>query len=223
MEAELAYGGKQVLLVIGALLPIVNPLGNAPIFLGMTSWATTELRRILAWRIAVNAFFLLLVSIFFGSRILGLFGLSLPVVQVAGGLLVGTAGWLLLQPGAEKVWAHETTSWSAAEVVEHAFYPLAFPLTVGPGAISVAVTVGANTMRSPMPAWVLISVLFISTGLIATSIYYCYRFADNVPRLLGQNGTRIFLRLTAFILLCIGVQIFWNGVSALVDSLPHAR
>ena len=140
IESELAYAAKEVLLVVGALLPIVNPLGSAPIFLSMTSWAPTEVRQVLASRIAVNAFFLVLASIFFGSHILGLFGISLPVVQVGGGLLVAASGWRLLQPGAENVSVHETTSWSADEVIERAFYPLTFPLTVGPGSVSVAIT-----------------------------------------------------------------------------------
>ena len=87
----------EVLLVIGALLPIVNPLGNAPIFLAMTSWGSTEMRQVLAWRIAVNAFTLLLVSIFIGSHILAFFGISVPIVQVGGGLLVAAAGWRLLE------------------------------------------------------------------------------------------------------------------------------
>jgi len=223
MESELAYAAKEVLLVVGALLPIVNPLGNAPIFLSITSWAPAELRRVLAWRIAVNAFALLLISIFLGTHILTLFGISLPVVQVCGGLLVGAAGWRLLQPGAEKVSLHETTSWSANEVIERAFYPLTFPLTVGPGSVSVAITLGVNTMRRHTPLWAFTGALLIATALIALSVYFCYRFAYKLPQLLGENGTRIFLRLSAFILLCIGVQILWNGVTALIMSLPHVQ
>jgi multiple antibiotic resistance protein len=221
MESELAYAAKELLLVVGALLPIVNPLGSAPIFLGMTSWASIEVRQVLAWRIAVNAFVLMLLSVFFGSHILGLFGISLPVVQVAGGLLVAAAGWGLLQPGAEKVWAHETTSWSPDEVIERAFYPLTFPLTVGPGSISVAITLGANTTRTHMPLWAFTGALLIATAIIALSVYFCYRFAYKMPQLLGENGTRIFLRFSAFILLCIGVQILWNGINGLMMSLPH--
>ena len=139
---------------LGALLPIVNPLGSAPIFLSMTSWAPTEVRQVLASRIAVNAFVLVLASIFFGSYILGLFGISLPIVQIGGGLLVAAAGWRLLSPGAEKL-SDGGTAWSAEQVIERAFYPLTFPLTVGPGSISVAITLGANTMHRHMPLWAL--------------------------------------------------------------------
>ncbi len=108
-------------------------------------------------------------------------------------------------------------------MIERAFYPLTFPLTVGPGSISVAITLGANTLHRHLPLWAFIGALLIATALIAVSVYFCYRFAYKLPSLLGENGTRIFLRLSAFILLCIGLQILWNGVSALATSLPPVR
>ena len=138
--------------MIAALLPIVNPLGNAPIFLAMTSWCSTDMRRVLAWRIAVNGFILLLVSIFTGSHILAFFGISLPVVQIGGGLLVAAAGWRLLDTRGDELTSADATAWSPDEVIRRAFYPLTLPLTVGPGSISVAITLGcqhdANTDAS---------------------------------------------------------------------------
>jgi multiple antibiotic resistance protein len=222
MEPEFANAAKEILLVLGALLPIVNPLGSAPIFLSMTSWAPTEVRQVLASRIAVNAFVLVLASMFVGSYILGLFGISLPVVQIGGGLLVAAAGWRLLSPGAEKL-SDDATAWSDDEVIERAFYPLTFPLTVGPGSISVAITLGANTMHRHMPLWAFIGALLSATAFVAGAVYFCYRFAYKIPQILGENGMRIFLRLSAFIVLCIGVQILWNGVTALIMSLPHVH
>jgi multiple antibiotic resistance protein len=223
MKTELIAAGKEMLLVIGALLPIVNPLGNAPIFLAMTSWGSTEIRQVLAWRIAVNAFTLLLLSIFIGSHILTFFGISLPIVQVGGGLLVAAAGWRLLDIREDELTTADTTAWSPDEVIRRAFYPLTLPLTVGPGSISVAITLGANTMRSQIALWAVITAILIATAVVAVSIYFCYRFADKMARLLGDNGTRIFLRLSAFIVLCVGVQIVWNGAIGLVASLPGDR
>ena len=78
-------------------------------------------------------------------------------------------------------------------------------------------------MRTQIALWAVITAILIAIAVVAVSIYFCYRFADNMARLLGDNGTRIFLRLSAFIVLCVGVQILWNGASALVASLPHGR
>jgi multiple antibiotic resistance protein len=223
METEFIAAGKEVLLVIAALLPIVNPLGNAPIFLAMTSWGSTETRQVLAWRIAVNAFTLLLVSILIGSHILAFFGISLPIVQVGGGLLVAVTGWRLLEIGGDEPTTAVATAWSRDEIIRRAFYPLTLPLTVGPGSISVAVTLGANTTRTYIVWWAFIAAILIAVTLVAVSIYFCYRFAENMASLLGDNGTRIFLRLSAFIVLCVGVQILWNGAMGLLSSLPGGR
>jgi multiple antibiotic resistance protein len=220
MALQLIAAGKVVLLAIAALLPIVNPLGNAPIFLAMTSWCATDMRQALARRIALNGFILLLIAIFVGSHILAFFGISVPVVQVGGGLLVAAAGWRLLDSRGDDLTTADATPWSPDEVISRAFYPLTLPLTVGPGSISVAITLGANTTRTHIALWALITAIVIAVTLVAVSIYFCYRFAENMARLLGRNGTSIFLRLSSFILLCIGVQIFWNGASALLGSLP---
>jgi multiple antibiotic resistance protein len=87
----------------------VNPLSSAPIFLAMTTRCSTDMRQALARRIAVNGFTLLLVSIFIGSHILAFFGISPPVVQVGGGLLVAATGWRLLDPRADQLTAADAT------------------------------------------------------------------------------------------------------------------
>ena len=139
MELQLIAAGRVVLFVIAALLPIVNPLSSAPIFLAMTTWCSADMRHALARRIAVNGFILLLVSIFIGSHILAFFGISLPVVQVGGGLLVAATGWRLLNPGDEQITTADATPSDPDEIIRRAFYPLTLPLTVGAGSISVAI------------------------------------------------------------------------------------
>src|SRR5438270_10754047 len=88
---------KASLLILATLFPIVNPLGNAPIFLNMTRGFSSGTRALLARRIAFNGFALLLTSLLIGTHILAFFGISLPVVQVSGGLVVMATGWTLLQ------------------------------------------------------------------------------------------------------------------------------
>lgn len=136
---------KNTLLIISALLPIVNPLSSTPIFLLLTRDYNSSTRGVLAWRIALNSFFLLIVSLLVGTHILSFFDISLPVVQVGGGLVVVSTGWMMLSrrdDEGEKGSSHHAVNRN--DIFSNAFYPLTLPLTVGPGSISVAITLGAN-------------------------------------------------------------------------------
>ena len=138
------YLVKNCLIVLTALFPIVNPLGTSPIFLRLTPGYTPEERHILSRKVAVNSYILLLASMLIGSHILTFFGISLPVVQVGGGLIVVANGWMLLQQREEPSQAQPNKKVTCDEITSSAFYPLTLPLTVGPGSISVAITLGAN-------------------------------------------------------------------------------
>ena len=210
---------KVVALVFAALASITNPPASVPMFLVSTANCSTAMRAALARQIAVNVFFILVVSMFVGSYILDFFGLSLPIVQVGGGLLIMSFGWRFLHQGDEEVAAPDATTWKPEELARRAFYPLTLPLTVGPGSMSVAITLGANTSQAGLNIVAMIAAMVIGVALIALSIYLCYRFAEGIARVLGQTGTSVFLRLSAFIALCIGVQIIWNGASTLLKSL----
>lgn len=217
MTADLRQIVEGVLLVFAALFPIVNPLSGAPIFLAMTSDYKPAERATLAWRVTVNAFVLLLASVATGTYVLEFFGLSVPVVQVGGGLVVSTLGWRLLEdPSSIDRPAHATARRSR----NLAFYPLTMPLTVGPGSISVAITIGANHPDSVRSLLINGPAILIGVTLVAASVFVAYRYADRLSRMIGETGMSVFLRLSAFILLCIGVQIVWNGASALLRTLP---
>jgi multiple antibiotic resistance protein len=220
MPPELRQIVEGVLFVFAALMPIVNPFGGAPVFLAMTADCTPALRRVLARRIAVNAFLLLLGSVFVGTYVLDFFGLSVPVVQVAGGILVSVLGWDLLRQDAT---ASPLTIFGAGagDMATRAFYPLTLPLTVGPGSISVGVTIGANHAQGMRSLLINGTSELIGVAMTAATILVCYRYADRMLKALGSTGTSVLIRLSAFILFCIGVQIFWNGVSALVAAMPR--
>jgi len=209
---------KNLLLVLVALFPIVDPLGGSPFFLALTREYSPEARKALSWRIAMNSFFLLIGSYFVGTYILAFFGISLPGVQLGGGLLVIAAGWTLLkQRDDEKHDVHRTVQ--PQDTFRQAFYPLTLPLTVGPGSISVAITLGANAAhRHPFHLLTVLAALF-GLVLIAISIFLCYAFADRLARILGATGMTVFTQLSSFFLVCIGVQIAWNGLKALLESL----
>lgn len=213
---------KTLLLVVSALFPIVNPVGGSPIFLARTTGYPPDARRTLAQKIAFNSFFLLVGSYFIGSYILQFFGISLPVVQVGGGLIVISTGWAMLKGGDERRQLHE--GMAPQDFYGQAFYPLTLPLTVGPGSISVAITLGANAARHRPVHVLAMAVAVIASALIALSVYICYAYADRLARVLGTTGMSVLQRLSSFLLVCIGVQIVWNGASSLLATLAtHAK
>jgi len=221
----LLHFGSVVLLAVGALLPIVDPLGGAPIYLAMTAGLTHEERSRMAKAVAINSFLLLIASALVGAYVLDFFGLSIPAVQVAGGIVVCAIGWSLLNspnspPALQRNAAPATRAAEANsdDLSQRAFYPMTMPLTVGPGSISVALTLGAN----PAPGFrsLLATSLAQAIGIliVAVGVYLCYRYADRILNKLGPTGTSVVVRLSAFILLCIGVQICWNGVHGLIAA-----
>ena len=220
LATELFKFASIIALAVGALLPIVNPLAGAPIFLSMTAGLSHEQRLRMAKSVAINSFMLLLVPTLVGAYVLDFFGLSIPVVQVAGGIVVCSIAWSLLHsPNSPPAAERDTLEIATPEAFGlRAFYPMTMPLTVGPGSITVALTLGAN----PPPgfrALLMTSVAqTIGIFIIALGIYLCDRYAEPMLRKLGAIGTSVVMRLSAFILLCIGVQICWNGVHALVAN-----
>jgi multiple antibiotic resistance protein len=212
---------KTTLLLLSALFPIVNPLGGSPIFLALTKDYTPPERRLLSQRIAMNSFVLLVASCLIGTHILAFFGISLPIVQIGGGLIVVATGWDMLNRTDDDDRGsdvhHEV---DPKDIYRHAFYPFTLPLTVGPGSISVAITLGANAARFPGINVPGLLAIIVASALLGLSIYFCYGFADRLARLLGVTAMNVIMRLSSFLLVCIGVQILWNGVSALLRSLP---
>src|SRR5450631_4334439 len=168
MPGALSDLARNTFLVVGALSPTVNPIGTTPIFLSLTHGLSGGGRAVLARMIALNGLILILVSIFIGTHILAFFGISLPVVQVGGGLVVISTGWgLLRRPDDEGGDGNAARPCNEANYARQAFYPLTLPLTVGPGSISVAITVGANRRDGSEWAWPLIAGMLIGSLLMA--------------------------------------------------------
>lgn len=210
---------ETALVAIAALLPIVDPLGGAPIYLLMTTGLTPPERARMAQLVAINSFALLVASVLVGAFVLDFFGVSIPAVQVAGGFIVCAIAWsLLTSPSTPAVSERSTTAGSEA-LSQRAFYPITMPLTVGPGSISVAVTLGANPPRGIRSLLTTAFAHVLGVFVVAVSIYLCYCYADRILRKLGTTGTNVLIRLTAFILFCIGVQIMWNGLRTMLLSV----
>ena len=204
---------EATVLVVAALFPVVNPLAAAAVLLNVFSGLEPALHRALARKISIYCFFLLIGSLLWGVKVLTFFGISIYAVQIGGGLVVAVTGWSLLTRDSNSTRSNNAQD---ASVLDHAFYPYTMPLTVGPGSISVAITLGAHLpaelhASSFLSPGVLIA-SFVGIALVCIIIYICYRYANDAARLLGASGTLVVLRLSAFILLCIGVQIICTGI-----------
>jgi multiple antibiotic resistance protein len=217
---------KIALIAFSALFPLVNPFGCAPIFLSMTRRYPASAQRILARKIAAYSFVLLAASLVFGTAILGFFGISIPVIQMAGGLVVSVTGWGLLNQKDDDS-DDKGVPPTLEDALEHAFYPLTLPITVGPGCISIAITLGAHLRALGGPGFFsgiprhFIAAL-IGMFVLCVLVEVCYENAERMVKALGKSGTSIVMRLSAFILLAIGVQILWNGVIASIPQIVKA-
>jgi multiple antibiotic resistance protein len=209
------------LLTFAGLFPIVNPIEGAPFFLGLTAQLPSAERHLLARKVAINGFALLLGSMALGPWLLEIFGIELPVVRIAGGFVVAALGWKLLTQEQWSDHANAAGAPGASGRKVGSFYPLTMPMTVGPGSMSVAITIGS---RKPAGIPQLSQLAEHATGAIlgvvaiAVSIYLAYRFAETIGRLLGETGLEVLVRLSAFILMCIGIEIVWSGYSTLTAA-----
>lgn len=208
-------------LSFSALFPLINPIGSALVFLGMVGVAPGKVYKTLARKIAVSTALFLLVMDVGGAAVLKVFGISLPVVQLAGGLVVAAMGWNLLNQ--KEATGSEGAGLVAADVASlqrKIFYPFTFPVTAGPGTLVVILTLSAHASRG---AW--LDILFMQLGvlagvaLICIAVFLAYAYAPKLTAKVSPNTAHGILRVIAFVLLCIGVQIAWNGLSTLIGSL----
>jgi len=213
---------ETFLLVLAALFPVVNPPGSSLIFLSMTRGASPKIRHSLSRRVALNAFIIMIMSLLVGGLILKLYGISIPVLRVAGGLVVAATGWKLLNEGDPKTAGDEVASKGhKTDFMGLAFYPLTLPITTGPGTIAVMISLGLS--RSAQQGDLQFFVAALAAAIVvAATIYVCFAYSDWIARVFGTVGTDVLVRLTAFILFCLGLQIVWSGVSELFGVLQKA-
>jgi multiple antibiotic resistance protein len=220
---------KYFALSFSALLPLVNPLGSALIFLGLVGAAPSSVYRSLARRIAINVVLFLAIIDLVGSAILDFFSISLPIVQVSGGLVIAAIAWSMLNQQDPSPSQEKTTAAAQAQVgdvegtlLQKSFYPFTFPVTAGPGCIVVMLTLGAHVPQHPFTASLLAHAgLLIAVVVLSATVYLCYANAPRLTRAISPSTAHGILRVISFILLCIGVQIAWNGLVPLLSSVVH--
>ncbi len=217
---------KHLALGFSALLPIVNPLGSALVFLGLVGVQPPKVYKSLAWQITLNMILFFAVIELVGAYLLSFFGISLSIVQLAGGIVVAAIGWSLLNEGESgmKRDAGDAARKGGDEVesdwASKTFYPLMFPVTAGPGSLVVMLTLSAHASGRSLTEDVLARVgLMLSVLLVAVVVYLCYAYAPQITQKISPSTVQGIVRVIAFILLCIGVQIAWNGLQSLLTPL----
>jgi multiple antibiotic resistance protein len=208
------------LLAFPALFSIVNPPGAAFIFNEVVGDSTAEERRRLANRVAVYSLLVMLVALWGGAYVLNFFGISLAALRLAGGSVVALKAWELLSaPERQEARKAEQVESAGPATDDIAFFPLTLPFTTGPGTISVAVALGAG--RPPVGVVPFFAGMTAACVAMAVVIWIAYRSADRIAGLLGASARRTVARLSAFILLCIGVQIMITGITDVAVAILH--
>lgn len=194
------------------LIPVINPFSGAMFFVTLSSQLSDGDRAYVAGRIAIFSLIILVVSLFAGHLILGFFGISVGVLRCAGGIVLFAAGWSALNaPSHEASKATAPQNLPRSRLKAMAFFPFTLPLTTGPGAIAVSVALGTSLpFNVANIAGTIIAI--IATVIV---IWLCYRFSDRVSKAVGAAGADALARIFAFILICLGVSIFWQGFSEL--------
>ena len=213
-----------------ALLPLINPLGSSLVLMGLVGEAPHTVYRTLARKVALNNILFLAVIELLGSAILNFFGISLPIVQVSGGIVIASIGWSVLnEKDSESNTTRDKQSAAAIDpeqtfrsLQQKAFYPFTFPVTSGPGTLVVMLTLSARFSAGRITPNVLGHLgLFLAVFVLSALVYICYAYAPRIKAAVAPSTIHGILRIVAFILICIGVQIAWNGFTVLFGSLLH--
>jgi multiple antibiotic resistance protein len=220
LTADMLGNLSTLPLTFAALMPLVNPFGTALLVLAMVGPQPIEVYRQLAYKVAWFMMGFVLVVELIGQWLLHFFGISLPILQLGGGLTLAAMGWRTLAGGEHSSIYNSKDSEGQDAVLSGAFYPFTFPLTVGPGVIVVLITLSAHATR-PTAAETPVAHLgiFLGAALQAVLVYGCYRFAPVLGAKLSGSAINGIQQLMSFILLCIGGQIAWGGVEVLLRDI----
>jgi multiple antibiotic resistance protein len=232
LEPSLAGGmllqlWTSFLLAFSVLLPLINPLGSALVFLGLCGNVPPKVYHSLARRIAINNIIFLVIIELVGATVLNFFGLSLPIVQLSGGIVIAAMGWSVLNErdasadSRNKLEETEVRSEIQTKNLEQkAFYPFTFPITSGPGTLVALLTLTAHISHRVISRDILAHAgVFLAVVVLSLLVYLCYAYAPKISKAIPSSTAHGILRVMAFILLCIGVQIAWNGLAVLLGEV----
>jgi multiple antibiotic resistance protein len=223
VDSYISWFIQGIVLVPVTLLPIINPLSTAPVFaatVGNNHAIATRLAR----QVAINAWFVVLTSMLIGTYVLALFGISLPVVRIGGGLLVAATAWHMLHHSEDDevhaAAAQKASGLTEAEAIRRSFFPITFPLATGPGTIAASIALGAQIPTEPIKYALGVLISASGAALVSLALYFIFKNSVAVLARLGSIGTLVMIRMMAFMLLCIGIQIMWTGWAELNGIVP---
>lgn len=202
-----------------AIFPIINPIAMSSVFLNITQYASPEQRKKLAMQVAINGTLLLLGTVILGPILLKFFGLQTADIRVAGGLVVFSIAWKMLTFSKEPQQKRDDQSQSMNhDIMSLAFFPLTMPLTAGAGSIAIVVALASRAKNETdmLDRYIAIALAIIAIFIL---VYFCYRYADSIFKMLGKTGAKVVSSLSAFILLAIGVSVTWSGLQILIQSI----
>jgi multiple antibiotic resistance protein len=204
-------------MIFMALFPVVNPIGTALILNGMTHGVDDQTWKSMSRKIALYSFLFLSFFFFFGSYILKLFGISIPVVQFSGGIVLASMGWQLLNQKETSKPASDSDLDNPRSAIEaKSFYPFTFPLTVGPGGMAVVLTFSAHLNReSRLLVTMEQGAAVVGIFMMCVVVSLCYRNLKYMTKRFSPAGALALSKILAFFVLCIGVEIALAGFKAL--------
>ena len=221
-----ATANVAFLLGFPSLFSIINPIGGALIFDGFTKDFAPEDRAKIAARVGFYSLLIMFVTLWGGTYVLHFFGVSIEALRIAGGTVVASSGWQLLtsgdrHPDQKSHAPHEGPESGDGDPMQLAFFPLTLPFTTGPGTIAVAITLGAEQPSNGVGLVAFILGMSLAAVANAAIVWIAYQFADPLTSLMGATARQVIVRLTAFLLMCIGVQILVTAAGDL--GRPVAR
>jgi multiple antibiotic resistance protein len=207
---------KFFALAFSALLPVINPLGSALVVLGLVGTAPPAVYRDLAFKIAVRTTLFLSVVELVGTALLEFF---------AGGLVLASMGWSLLNQHQAQANPDQADVDKAklGSLEQELFYPLTFPVTAGPGCIVVTLTLSAHaSVKGVLPSAMAHVGILLALVALSLLVFICYAYAPKITQSISPQTAHGILRVIAFVLLCIGVQITWNGLQVMLKTVVHS-
>lgn len=199
---------------IVSVFALMNPLAAVPVYLGLTSDLDPEVRRRIPFKTASSAFLIMVIAFIAGETILNMFSVSIPALRIAGGIVILSMGWSMLQARTSRAKQTAEEAEEAAHRQSIAVIPMAIPMTAGPGAISLMVV--AASYPNPIEGKIAI---IIAVLLVCAILWLFLKSATRISQLIGKTGMNIVTRIMGLLMLGVGVEFMGKGLGEMFPVL----